>query len=418
MTADIAKPPSESTWCLTCALCGQSYPDRHASRCTTCSGPVLKSRTGPARYTVNTALPGIWRYAGALPIADTSAHISLGESGTPLLEAPVLAARAGVGRVFLKLDSLCPTGSFKDRAVAAGVEHAMRYGAAGIVCASSGNAAASAAAYAARVGLPAILVVPERTPSGKLAASAVYGATQVLVPGDYSNSFAAAEELAAALGLANVTTTYLNPHAVVGLRSVAYDLYEQLPVPADAVIVPTGTGPLVHGVATGYDDLVELGLVERGPRMMAAQPAGCASVTRAFESGSETVTAWGEVDTTVSGLDDPLRGYPADGTVTLQDLRRTGGLATSLDDGAVDDVRDLLRRTLGVFVEPAAATSVAALLKLGAAGQLGRSDTVVCLLTGHGMKRMPTDPLEPLRAADGADAIEQLARGRLGGGAS
>jgi len=418
MTSDLDTPPAGPTWALACAVCGQSYPDRHASRCTTCSGPVLTSRTGAARYTVNPALPGIWRYAGALPIAETSAHVSLGESGTPLLEAPLLAARAGVGRVFLKLDSLCPTGSFKDRAVAAGVEHALRYGAAGVVCASSGNAAASAAAYAARVGLPAVLVVPERTPPGKLAASAVYGATQVLVPGDYSSSFAVAEQLAAALGLANVTTTYLNPHAVTGLRSVAYDLYEQLPVPADAVIVPTSTGPLVHGVATGYDDLVELGLVERGPRVVAAQPAGCAPITRAFESGSETVTAWGDIDTTVSGLDDPLRGYPADGTVTLRDLRRTGGLATALDDGAVDDVRDLLRRALGVFVEPAAATSVAALLKLGTEGRLGRTDTVVCLLTGHGMKRMPSEAVQPLLAADGADAIEQLVRGPFSAGAA
>ena len=415
MTADVTMPPSDSGWALACAACGRSYPDRFASRCETCSGPVLKSRTGQARYSVNTGLPGIWRYAGVLPISEKNADISLGESGTPLLKAPVLAKRAGVGRVVLKMDSLCPTGSFKDRAVAAGVEHAVRYGAAGIVCASSGNAAASAAAYAARVGLPAILVVPERTPAGKLAASAVYGATQVLIPGDYSNSFAVAELLASVLGLANVTTTYLNPHAVVGLRSVAYDLYEQLPLAPDVVIVPTSTGPLVHGVATGFEDLVGAGLAAQVPRMVAAQPAGCAPVTRAFESGSESVVAWGDVDTMVSGLDDPLRGYPEDGTVTLRDLRRTGGMATALDDRAVDGARDLLRRSLGVFVEPAAATSVAALLKLGEAGQLGRSDTVVCLLTGHGMKRMPTDPVRPILAADGAEAIKLLADRRLVG---
>jgi threonine synthase len=420
MTADDAPPPGEppvrAGWALTCAACDRSYPDEFAARCAACSGPVLKYRTGPVHYGVDAALPGIWRYTDVLPITRGSADVSLGESGTPLLGAPALAERAGVGRVFLKLDSLCPTGSFKDRAVAAGVEHAVRYGAVGIVCASSGNAAASAAAYAARVGLPAILVVPQWTPAGKLAASAVYGATQVLVPGDYSNSFAVAEQLASALGLANVTTTYLNPHAVVGLRSVAYDLYEQLPVPADAVIVPTSTGPLVHGVATGFDDLVQAGLADRVPRMVAAQPAGCAPITRAFETRAERVTAWGDVDTTVSGLDDPLRGYPEDGSVTLRHLRRTGGTATAMDDHTVEDARDLLRRTQGVFVEPAAATSVAALLELGGTGQLGRTDTVVCLLTGHGMKRMPTDSLQPIRAADGAEAIELLADRRLVGG--
>lgn len=404
MTTDV-ESPDDPGWSLTCDVCQRSYPDRFAGRCEDCGGPVLKARVGPVTYAVDRRRPGIWRYAAALPLSINHLDVSLGESGTPLLGAPELAAQAGIARVYLKLDSLCPTGSFKDRAVAAGVDHALRHGAAGIVCASSGNAAASAAAYAARVGLPAILVVPEKTPPAKLAASAVYGATQILIPGDYSASFAVAEQLASELDLANVTTTYLNPHAVVGLRSVAFDLFDQLLEPADAVIVPTGAGPLVHGVLSGYEDLVSAQLVERVPRMIAAQPAGCAPIAHAFEGGQEEVTAWGNVNTTVSGLDDPLRGYPADGTVTLRDVRRSGGVATAVQDRDVDAARDRLRLTSGVFVEPAGAISVAALLRLAAQGHLSSTDTVVCLLTGHGTRRMPTDPVRPIRAADASEAI-------------
>ena len=351
---------------------------------------------------------GIWRYAERLGLDPSLDRLSLGESMTPLLRDNRLATSLGIGQVWLKLESLCPTGSFKDRAAAAGVEHAVGAGSEGIVCASSGNAAASAAAYAARAGLPAVLVMPENTPSGKLASSAAYGAHQVLVPGDYSNSFALAEELAVDSRYTNVTTTYLNPHAVSGLRSVAYDLAEQLPQSATAVIVPTSAGPLVRGVGQGYEDLLGGGLVERAPRLVAAQPAGCSPVAAAFTHGLETVEPWLQVETSVSGLDDPLRGYAGDGTVTLQEVRRTGGHAIALDDDVINGARLDLAQRSGIFVEPAGATSVAALVQLVAQGVLGPEDTVVCLLTGHGMKLVPEGLAEPIRAATTKEARSAL----------
>ena len=370
---------------------------------------MLKERIGPMPRGVDGAQPGIWRYAERLGLDPGLDRLSLGESLTPLLRDDRLATSLGIGQVWLKLESLCPTGSFKDRAVAAGVEHAVGAGSEGIVCASSGNAAASAAAYAARAGLPAVLVMPERTPSGKLASSAAYGAHQVLVPGDYSHSFALAEELAVDSRCTNVTTTYVNPHAVSGLRSVAYDLADQLPHPATAVVVPTSAGPLVHGVGRGYDDLVRAGVVDRAPRLVAAQPAGCSPVAAAFTHGRETVEPWLSVETSVSGLDDPLRGYEADGTVTLQEVRRSGGHAIALDDVLIDGARLDLARGSGVFVEPAGATSVAALAQLVAQEVLGPDDTVVCLLTGHGMKRVPEGVADPIRAATPKAARSALA---------
>lgn len=360
---------------------------------------MLKERCDRMRREVDGIRPGIWRYAERLGLDRNLDHLSLGEGMTPLLRDNRLAALFGIGQVWLKLESLCPTGSFKDRAVAAGVAHAVGAGSGGIVCASSGNAAASAAAYAARAGLPAVLVMPEKTPASKLASSAAYGAHQLLVPGDYSNAFALAEELAVNSRCANVTTTYLNPHAVSGLRSVAYDLAEQLPCSATAVIVPTSAGPLVHGVGRGYDDLFRAGLVERVPRLIAAQPAGCSPIATAFTRGLATVEPWLQVETSVSGLDDPLRGYADDGTVTLKEVRRTGGHAIALHDDAIEAARSDLAKRSGVFVEQAGAASVAALAQLVDQQVLGPEDTVVCLLTGHGMKRVPERVAEPIRVA-------------------
>jgi threonine synthase len=355
--------------------------------------------------------PGLWRWAHLLPLPPRTELLSLGEAGTPLVEAPRLAAAAGVAEVWLKLEHLNPTGSFKDRAVAVGVADALRRGAPGIVCGSSGNAAASAAAYAARAGLPAVVVCPEDAPRAKLAAIAVHGATLLLVPGDYSRSFALAVDIAAASGFANVTTTYVNPVAVTGLRTVAYELVEQLPGPADRVIVPTSAGPLVHGVRTGFDDAVADGSAPRVPAIVAAQPAGCAPVARAFAGGADAVREWDDVQTSVSGLNDPLRGYAGDGTVTLRAVRETAGIALALPDEDTAAARTLLAEQEGLDVEPAAATAVAALLALGAAGSLVRRERVVCLLTGHGRKQPPPTAVSAPVVTSTDDALEHVLAG-------
>ncbi|GAA3513373.1 threonine synthase [Actinocatenispora rupis] len=331
-----------------------------------------------------------------MPLPDL-ARLSLGEGMTPVVCAPELAELVGVAEVWLKLDQLNPTGSFKDRAVAAGVAHALANRAPGVVCASSGNAAASAAAYAARAGLPAIVLVPVGTPAAKVAAANAHGARILAVPGGYSAAFALGAELCAELGYANVATTYVNPHAVAALRTVGYELHEQLPGLTD-VYVPTSAGPLVHGVVAGYRDL---GVPV--PRPVVAQPAGCAPIARAYRAGHDTVEPWRHVDTRVSGLDDALVGYPTDGTHTLRSLRSADGRAVALDDDEIDAARRLLARQCGVHAEPAAAASVAALLR---PGTHRHSDRVACLITGHGMKAASDPPVLP--TVDSVDAVRGL----------
>ncbi|MGP3534404.1 pyridoxal-phosphate dependent enzyme [Microbacterium sp. RD1] len=360
---------------------------------------------GAGGMTLEAAQPGIWRYSEALGLAPELAWLSLGESMTPVVRDPRLAGELGLGDVVLKLDSLCPTGSFKDRLVAAGVARAVADGASGIVCASSGNAAASTAAYGARAGLPVILVMPANTPPGKISASAAYGSRVLLVTGDYSESFRVAAEIARTQNLVNVTTTYVNPHGVDALRSVAFDLHGQLDDTPDAIVVPTSAGPLVHGVVAGYEDLRARGLVGRIPRVIAAQPAGCSPVARAFEAGDEEVREWETVTTTVSGLDDPLRGYAGDGTRTLRALRRSGGVAVAVEDAVADEARAALARRAGVYAEPAGSLGVAALPALARSGAVARGERVVCLITGNGMKRPLTPDAEPVRAESADEAL-------------
>ena len=382
-------------WTYRCAGCDAEHPASYVGHCDRCGQPVLAVPAAPVS-TVEGPGSGIWRYRHRLPLPDL-AGLSLGEGRTPVVAAPVLAELAGVAEVWLKLDHLNPTGSFKDRAVAAGVAHAVAYGAPGVVCASSGNAAASAAAYAARAGLPAIVLVPVGTPAAKVAAAGAHGATILAVPGGYSAAFALGAAICAELGYANVATTYVNPHAVAALRTVGYELHEQVPGLTD-VYVPTSAGPLVHGVVAGYRDL---GVPV--PRPVAAQPAGCAPIARAYQAGRDAVEPWSDVDTRVSGLNDALVGYPGDGTQTLRALRSVHGRAVAVDDDEIDAARRLLAYRCGVHVEPAAAASVAALLR---AGTHRPTDRVACLLTGHGMKAGDEPP--KISTVDSVEAVRRL----------
>lgn len=378
-----------SAWDYHCAICGLGFSSKHTDYCTDCGGPVLAE----PRQASGSPLPGegngIWRYAEHLPIHNTSAWLGLGEGSPTAVRAEDLAARIGARDVWLVLDCLGPTGSFKDRAAAAGVAHALEHGAQGVVCASSGNAAAATAAYAARAHLPAVVVVPEDTPPAKLAVAHAFGAIVLRTPGDYSSSFALARNLCARIGFANLATTYVNPTAVAALRTVAFDLATQLgPENVGRVVVPTGAGALVHGIAAGYRHLSEGGEATRVPHVDVVQPTGCAPIVRAFERGESGVRPWEQITTKVSGLNDPLRGYPGDGTVTLAEVRRTGGTAVSVDDAATLAAQQHLATGHGLLVEPAAATSVAALTKIATRRGFSRDEAIVCLLTGHGLKTL------------------------------
>lgn len=396
------------TWRHTCAACEGTYDAGHLDYCSACGGPVLAEHAAVDTGRLAGDGPGVWRYAAHLPPVDDAYRVTLGEGATPVLEAPELARALGVGRLLLLCDHLNPSGSFKDRALAVAVSRAVAAGSSGVVCASSGNAAGSAAAYAARAGLSAVLVVPERVPSGKLALARSFGARPLRVPGDYSRSFAMGRELARRLGYHNVSTTFVNPAGVAAYRSVAFDIVREVSGEIDAVFVPTGAGPLVQGVVGGFRYLHERGDVAGVPQVMAVQAAGCAPIVAAYEHGHDRVEAWPDVTTAVSGIDDPLRGYPGDGTATLAAVRATGGAALAVEDTEIAAATELLAHRMGQCVEPAAASALAGLRRWSATGRM-RESTAVCLLTGHGLKTMTADSASTPLVDDVEEAAALLA---------
>lgn len=354
---------------LRCIACDTRYPLSLVYECSACDGILGLVRTGPVSS---------WRDGLVSPA------VSLGEGGTPLLKVSgdLLEVSDFSGTLRLKDETRNPSGSFKDRHVAAALTRAIEMGTPGIVCASSGNAGASAAAYAARAGLPAIIVVPQRTPLEKVTQIAAYGAHLIKVEGHYSKSYDLALRIARERGYVNLTTTYINPFGTDALRLAGHEIVDQLggSVP-DWVLVPTGAGPLVKGVVQGFADMGK-GM----PKVVAVQAEGCAPIVDAYRKGSAEVTAWGDPTTIASGISDPLIGYEKDGTYTLGLVRETGGAAIAVSD---DEIRSAMRRLAagaGIFAEPTAASSLAAARKMLEAGDIDRDADICCMITGHGFK--------------------------------
>jgi len=229
--------------------------------------------------------------------------------------------------------------------------------------------------------------------TGKLAQASVCGAELLVVRGTYSDAYALAVAAGRVLPYLNTTTTFVSPHSVDGGRTLGLELHEQTgPKAPDWVVVPIGVGPLLVGIHEAYELLHAHGAVDRVPRLLAVQAAGCAPIVRAFDRRAEVVEAWGRPTTVVGALADPLAGYEAEALLTLRSIRATDGAAVAIED---DVTLAWLRRIAvseGLFVEPAAAITLAAVEQAVANGWITSSDRVACCLTGTGLK----DPMVAL----------------------
>jgi len=376
---------------LRCVSCSQLVSDKAVYRCPACGGvlEVAVEVTQEHWDAVERLVTGTsqWAYRSRLPV-DVEDPVTLGEGSTPLLEAaPDLAGPGFTGRVLLKDETGNPTGSFKDRLVSVAVTRAIQDGHTGIVCASTGNAGASAAAYSARAGLPCVVCIPASAPDAKLRQIQAYGPQFIAVDGTYSDAWTLADELQRAADFANVTTTYQNPYGVSALRTVAYELLDAMDgeVP-DAVFVPTGSGPLVRGVMWGYEEALDLGLIGHIPRLVAVQAEGCAPIVRAFDQGNEHVTPWDDPSTIATGIADPLQGYAQDGTYTLTMVRKSNGWAIAVTDDEIRAAADDLSEQTGVFAELTGAAGLAGLRASVRHGWLQPEATAVVMVTGSGFK--------------------------------
>jgi threonine synthase len=322
----------------------------------------------------------IERYRDRLPFAAQDPVISLGEGSTPLVPAPRLSERAGAD-VWLKLEGANPTGSFKDRGMTCAVSAAVREGARAIVCASTGNTAASAAAYAARAGLRGAVIVPEgKIASGKLAQALIHGARVVALRGGFDTALRLVRQLADRHPVALVNS--VNELRIEGQKTAAFELLDELDSKLDALCIPVGNA----GNITSY----WRGFTEAGgerPRMLGFQAAGAAPLVHgAPVQNPETVASAIRI------------GHPARWEEAMDAMTSSGGAVKAVSDEDILAAYRFLAAEEGIFCEPASAASVAGLLAHGA----NDATKVVCVLTGHGLK----DPQVALAEAGAIVACE------------
>jgi len=312
----------------------------------------------------------LWRYRERLPVEPL---VTLDEGGTPLVSAPTLSERTGA-EVWLKLEGTNPTGSFKDRGMTVAVSAAVQEGAEAVICASTGNTAASAAAYAARAGLRGVVIVPEgKIATGKLAQALMHGARVVALRGNFDEALALVREVADRHPIALVNS--LNDYRIEGQKTGAFEVCDQLGEAPDVVCVPVGNAGNVTSYWKGFQEY------DAAPRMHGYQAEGAAPlVTGEPVAEPETVAS-------AIRIGNPARWEDAMAAVT--DSR---GEIRAVSDAEILAAYELLAAGEGVFCEPASAASVAGLLRYGAEGR------VVCVLTGHGLK-------DPQTALDRASAV-------------
>lgn len=324
----------------------------------------------------------------------------MGEGSTPSVEFD-RTSQSLTGTVYGKLESLNPTCSFKDRGSSLVVSAVNDSDTTweGLVVASTGNTAPSVSAYAARTGVPCAVLVPDGTSLSKLEQVAAHGVDIFTVDGSFSDCFQLADAVSDDRVL-NATAVYsANALVASANRSIAFELVAELGHAPDWVSVPVGAGPLLGGAYFGFAELRDAGIIDGVPRMLCVQARGCHPIVRAIERG-ETVRPWSEpITTTVDAIADPLEGYAADGEQTRRAVVDSDGDAVALDDETIYEAADRLAATEGVYAEPAGTASVAG---VRAADRIGDDDTVVALVTGHGLKE--TDEVDVATKPVGTDA--------------
>jgi threonine synthase len=373
---------------LACTECGEPYPPTATFGCTVCSGPLGVEYDDPLDPDAIAAGGTLFeKYGARLPSRGSVAGV---EGDTPLVRADRLADELGIeATVHVKDERRNPTGSFKDRALAPAVSLAAESGERAVLTASSGNAAAACAHYAARAGLPCYLLVEATAPADKLVEPLAYGARTVRVEGLFEGGEAELASLLRALADrldAYPTFAYrpFNPVVEAGVKTVSYEVAEALDWTAPNVVVTaTGGGDNLAAQHRGHRELREAGLVAETPRMVAAQAAGASPVVDAVETGADAPVPQDATDTVASGIDAPFAGRHA-----VVAIRESGGTAVGVTDDALLDGEAALARTAGIWAEPASAVVVPALAELAETGVVGPDDTVVLTVTGSGHKHV------------------------------
>src|ERR1700741_2245489 len=336
---------------------------------------------------------GVWRFREVLPFDDAAPIVTLGEGNTPLYDAPRCAEYSGVGALRLKHQGCNPTGSFKDTGMTTCVTQAVLLGARTVVCASTGNTSASLAAYAARAGLQCAILLPRgQITSSKLAQSMDYGAIVCEIDGNFDDCMRLIREIAEdpSIYLANS----INPFRIEGQKTVAFELMEQCEwrVP-DHVVVPGGNMGNSSALGKGFEEMRQLGLIERLPKLSVIQAEGAAPLARLFAGlKAQSKSDRAPIPDELTPVENPRTlataikiGSPVSWEKALRSVIRSHGQVIAVSEREIADAKAMIGRD-GIGCEPASATTVAGIRKLVAAGFIRREESIVAILTGHLLK--------------------------------
>lgn len=370
---------------LRCVECSQSLDELPADcACPSCGG-LLEVLVEPEPETGWRDRPlSVWRYKAFLPHDPTTAPVTMSEGGTRLVEATTLADDLGLASLHLKVEGSNPTGSFKDRGMTCAISWALATGAERFACASTGNTAASMAAYAARAGQPGLVLLPSgKVAAGKLAQAMAHGAQVLEVDGDFDDCMDLVLDLAEK-GVADLMNSK-NPYRLEGQKTLVFEVLDQLDEAPDRICFPVGNAGNISAAHKALQEYEQVGLLEEDVRLTGAQAAGASPLAQTYAEGR------GE-DGIVS-VDDPetlataIRiGRPVSAVKAMRAVRETDGALTQVPDEAITDAQRTIAQREGVFCEPASATSVAGVKRLVEEGEIDPGEHVVCVLTGHGLK--------------------------------
>lgn len=395
---------------LFCKECGRKFPAEALHVCDFCFGPLEVSydydsiAAHVSRESIAAGPQSMWRYRTLLPVGDAPA-VELGAGWTPLVRADRLAAELGLGELWIKNDTVNPTGSFKDRVVSVALTKARQLGFNVAACASTGNLANSVAAHAARAGMDSVVLIPSNLEVAKITMTAIYGGTLMAVEGTYDDVNRLCAELTSehpswAFVNVNVRTYYAE-----GSKTLAFEIAEQLGWQApDHCVVPIASGSQLVKISKGFKELAKVGLIDESHvRISGAQAAGCSPVATAFAEGSDAIRPV-KPNTIAKSL---AIGNPADGYYALDTVRQSGGAIGAVTDDEIREGIGLLARTEGIFAETAGGVTIATLVKLAKEGVVRKDERVVALVTGHGLKTVevladtvgPTHTIAPTLSA-------------------
>ena len=370
---------------LVCVNCGAVYQaDEILYNCPKC-GHLLEVRYNLDEVTVSKKAwqkrpLSVWRYRELLPV-----HIepvTLQEGGTPLYHLRCLGNEMGVKELYAKHEGMNPSGSFKDRGMTVGVSMALQLNMKSVACASTGNTSASLAVYAAKAGIPAVVLLPAgKVAAGKVAQALMHGARVISIRGNFDRALEMVHELCLSHGLYLLNS--INPYRLEGQKTIGFEAVDQLGGVPDRFVLPVGNAGNISAVYKGLLELRDLGFIDRLPMMTGIQAVGSSPVVRAIRENLPEVIPELHPETVATAI---RIGAPVNAEKALTAIRKTGGLAASVTDEEILRMQRDLARKEGIGVEPASAASVAGVRKLVESGVIDRSERIVCVVTGHLLK--------------------------------